>query len=234
MEMKICTKCGIEKPIDDFGFQNKEHKKHTNYCKTCLFEYRKLWGCNNKTKLTEYNKQYNLDNSNKRKQYQKERRNKYYLENNQTYNQNYYAKNKDKIKARKIKNREEWNKVKNKRRQYRWKTDPLFKFLSGIRSKFRKIFKDNGYTVKSKNQQILGCSYQEFIQHLEKQFEPWMNWENKGKYNGKLNYGWDIDHIIPLSTAKTEDDLIKLNHYTNLQPLDGYINRNVKKDKLTY
>ena len=44
-------------------------------------------------------------------------------------------------------------------------------------------------------------------------------WENYGLYNGELNYGWDIDHIIPISTAKTEEEIIKLNHYTNLQPL---------------
>jgi hypothetical protein len=32
---------------------------------------------------------------------------------------------------------------------------------------------------------------------------------------GQLNL--HIDHIIPISTAKTEQDVIKLNHYTNLQ-----------------
>jgi hypothetical protein len=34
------------------------------------------------------------------------------------------------------------------------------------------------------------------------------------------NYGqWHIDHIIPLATAKTEQDVYTLSHYTNLQPL---------------
>jgi len=51
---------------------------------------------------------------------------------------------------------------------------------------------------------------------LESKFEDWMNWDNQGKYNGEFNYGWDINHIIPISSAKTEDDIIKLNHYTNL------------------
>ena len=57
-----------------------------------------------------------------------------------------------------------------------------------------------------------------------------MTWENKGLYNGELNYGWDIDHIIPVSSGKTEDDMIKLNHYTNLQPLCSKINRDIKRN----
>jgi HNH endonuclease len=59
-----------------------------------------------------------------------------------------------------------------------------------------------------------------------------MNWENWGKYDGKINTSWDIDHIIPISSAVTEEDILKLNHYTNLQPLCSYVNRYIKKDNL--
>jgi hypothetical protein len=38
-----------------------------------------------------------------------------------------------------------------------------------------------------------------------------MNWDNMGE--------WHIDHIIPLSTANSEDDIINLCNYKNLQPL---------------
>ena len=61
-----------------------------------------------------------------------------------------------------------------------------------------------------------------------------MNWENRGLYNGTQNYGWDIDHIIPISFAQSEEDIIKLNHYTNLQPLCSYTNRHIKKNKIVY
>jgi hypothetical protein len=57
-----------------------------------------------------------------------------------------------------------------------------------------------------------------------------MTWDNYGLYNGEPNYGWDIDHKIPSSSAITEEDLIKLNHYTNLQPLCSKINRDVKRN----
>lgn len=58
-----------------------------------------------------------------------------------------------------------------------------------------------------------------------------MTWENKGLYNGELNFGWDIDHIIPISSAKSEEDIIRLNHFSNLQPLCSKINRDIKKNK---
>ena len=64
-------------------------------------------------------------------------------------------------------------------------------------------------------------------------FEPWMNWGNHGNPKDGViepNKTWDIDHIIPLSSAKTEDDIIKLNHYTNLRPLCSYNNRFIKKN----
>lgn len=89
----------------------------------------------------------------------------------------------------------------------------------------------NGYSKNSKTEDILGCSFEEFKSYLESKFEDWMSWENRGLFNGELNYGWDIDHIIPLNSAETEEDIIILNHYTNLQPLCSYTNRHIKMYK---
>jgi hypothetical protein len=48
------------------------------------------------------------------------------------------------------------------------------------------------------------------------------------------NYGvWVIDHIVPLATANTENEVIKLSHYSNLQPLWETENRD-KWDKLDW
>ena len=38
-----------------------------------------------------------------------------------------------------------------------------------------------------------------------------MSWDNYGE--------WHIDHIIPLASATTEEGVLKLYHYSNLQPL---------------
>ena len=55
---------------------------------------------------------------------------------------------------------------------------------------------------------------------------------NYGKYNGKPNYGWDIDHIIPVSSGTSIEDILFINRYTNLRPLCSYINRCIKRNRL--
>ena len=85
---------------------------------------------------------------------------------------------------------------------------------------------------KSKStEEIIGCSFEDFKLYLESKFEDWMNWKNYGLYNGEYKSGWDIDHIKPLSSAKTENDIYHLSHYSNLQPLCSRENRYDKKDK---
>jgi hypothetical protein len=60
---------------------------------------------------------------------------------------------------------------------------------------------------------MLGTSIESVRTHIETLWQPGMSWDNHGKY------GWHIDHIIPLSSCKNEEDMVKLCYYTNLQPL---------------
>ena len=139
------------------------------------------------------------------------------------------------IDARRNEKPERKERLKINHREYykrKRETNPLFKTTENIRRMIQLAVKKNGFTKKSKTHQILGCSVEEFRQHLENQFEPWMTWDNYGKYNGQLNFGWDIDHIIPLATIETEEDVIRLNHYTNLKPLCSKFNRDIKRDNI--
>jgi len=115
----------------------------------------------------------------------------------------------------------------------RIKVDNLFKVRQSIRKTISSSFRNTSFRKSSKTAIILGCTFEDFKLYLESNFEPWMTWENKGLYNGELNYGWDIDHKIPVSSATTEEELVRLNHYTNLQPLCSKINRDIKKNKIT-
>jgi hypothetical protein len=137
---------------------------------------------------------------------------------------------KEKAKAYRIANKERLNLLDRERML----NDSSYKLKRNIRTLIRQSFKHNGTKKNTKTINILGCSIDEFKAYIETQFEPWMNWANKGLYNGQPNYGWDIDHIIPNSTATNDEDIYKLNHYTNLQPLCSYINRVVKGNKLSY
>ncbi len=168
-----------------------------------------------------------------KKSYSKE----YYLDNSDT-KRNYYLENKDKIseknKIRYDENKEFYS-IKNKNyREQRLLTDPLFKLRYVIKGVIRDSFRKNSLSKTSRTFDILGCNIPELKEHLELQFEDWMTWDNRGLYNGKYNYGWDIDHIIPISSAETAEDIVRLNHYTNLQPLCSKINRYEKMGKTNY
>lgn len=126
--------------------------------------------------------------------------------------------------------RDSFQKWKKKKR----KEDPLFALNELISSIVKFALNKNKLKKTKRSKEILGCDIDFFKKYLESKFEPWMNWENRGLYNGKENYGWDIDHIIPISQAKTIEEVYKLSHYTNLQPLCSRINRDVKRDKLDF
>ena len=69
----------------------------------------------------------------------------------------------------------------------------------------------------------LGYDVCDFVRHIEKQFNDGMSWDNMKE--------WQIDHIIPSSTAKTKDDVIALNQLSNLRPMWSEKN-NKKKNKI--
>ena len=155
-----------------------------------------------------------------------ETKKEYYSNNKETileYKKKYYIDNKEMISIKKS------DYFKDK-----MKNNTLFRFKYRIKNFIYLSLYNNGFTKKSKTYEILGCSFDFFKLYIESKFEDWMNWENRGLYNGELNYGWDIDHIIPISSAKTEEEIIKLNHYTNLQPLCSKVNRDIKKNNVIY
>lgn len=113
-------------------------------------------------------------------------------------------------------------------------TDPVYKLKTIVRARVISAFKKGGLRKCCKTMEMLGCDYKTLMSHIESKFEPWMTWDKHGKYNGKPQHGFDIDHIIPLSTARTPEEIIHLSHYTNLQPLCSYVNRRVKRARTDF
>jgi hypothetical protein len=143
------------------------------------------------------------------------------IENQKKYTQKWHKS---------VKGNKEWHEsYKIYQNQYHFTrklNDPLYKLTTNIRSLIGNSFKrsvNNGFTKSKTTEEILGCSLKEFIKHLQSLFTEGMTLDNYTE--------WEIDHIIPLSSAQTEEEIIKLNHYTNLQPLWKSDNRS-KSDKL--
>ena len=187
-------------------------------------EYKRLWYLKNKEKVKAKSKSWKEENREKKAIADKE-----YREKNKGKNKEWLAQNTEKRKVWRKGYREKNKKKIAEYERNKRLTDSVYWLKAKLRSVFSKALKEKGYTKNSRSYEILGCTFEEFKIYLESKFEPWMNWENRGLYNGQPNYGWDIDHIIPLREAKTKEDVIKLNHYTNLQPLCSYTNRDIKK-----
>lgn len=223
MEKKLCKKCGEEKTLEFFTKDKRSKYGFGSICLDCNKMRSKKIYEENKENILIKQKKWREENPDRNKEIKKK-----YRDNNKCklseYNKKYMIywreENKEHIREYTI-NR--WNdKMEN---------DLIFRCRHIIRGIIGKSIIRNGYTKKSRTQEILGCSFEDFKNYIESQFEPWMNWENRGLYNGELNYGWDLDHIIPLASAKTEEEIIRLNHYTNFQPLCSKVNRDIKRDK---
>jgi len=134
--------------------------------------------------------------------------------------------NKDKIREydkRKLKKNKK--KILKYRRDYYHlrKNDPSFKLLKNMRTRMWFTLKNRANKTES-TLKVLGCTHNELIAHIEKQFLPEMTWENYGK--------WHVDHIKPCASfdlSKPEEQA-KCFHYSNLQPLWA-IDNIIKGDK---
>ena len=194
----------------------------------------------------EKSKKYYTETKERRKKREKE-----YYEANKVKIKEYHDKNKKTI----LEDRKEYyevNKIKIKEYQKGYRNENRDKYRSYIRNRtanditfkvkcnisclIRNVIKKGGYTKKTKTFKILGCSFEDFKTHIESQFEDWMSWDNYGKYEkDKYNVGWDFDHIEPLQPKgikRSEEDIVKLNHYTNFRPLCSKINRDEKRNNI--
>ena len=205
-------KKAYEKAYREANTDKKKEYREANADK--MKEYHKAYHEANKDKIRLRKKEYLEANKDKRKEYleaNKDKRKEYqkayhkaYLEANKDkrkeYHKAYHEANKDKISYRK-------NEYSKKRKA----TDPIFKLKCNIRSLISKSMRKMKYKKTSRTAEILGCTFEVFKEHIQEQFPRDMNWDNAGM--------WHYDHIIPVSSATSEEGLLRLNHYTNFQPL---------------
>jgi len=138
----------------------------------------------------------------------------------------YYIKNSEKLKSRRIERyNENTEKEQIKIREYyknnkktiidslrvkKQKNENL-RIISNLRSRISQFVKSKKIHKDNKTLDLVGISLNGLKEYLQEQFKDGMSWDNYGS--------WHIDHIIPLSSAKTTEEFNTLCHYTNLQPL---------------
>lgn len=189
--------------------QNKDYyRKYCDENKKKIAERKKKYYLDNKQKIVEQQKKYYQENSKKILDRESE---KYYgnIEETRNKKREYYYRNREKI-LEKQKLRYEKNNGADKIKEKR-KNDVIFKLKTYLGNRLKYFMKQKSFSRNKRIFEIIGCSPDELRLHLENKFKEGMNWENHGE--------WHIDHIIPLATAKSEEDVYKLNHFSNLQPL---------------
>jgi len=170
--------------------------------------YRKQYYLDNKERILEESKQYNLDNKEKKNAYSKQ----YYLDNKERLL--------EESKQWRLDNKEKKNAYSKQYQNERYHSDPLFKFKDNCRSRTSTAFKQKSWRKNGGTEKLLGCDWKTAMNHIESQFvgkNKWMNWDNHGE--------WEIDHIIPLASANTKEEMNPLFNYKNLQPLLAEDNR---------
>lgn len=236
METKICTKCGIEKEINKFKrFKSYNGKYYyTGDCKQCrnldAYERNKKYRLSHKEQMVILHKNHYIKNRDKVVARHKE----YYEKHKEEIKQkvkNWSLNNKEKIKERQrknyIENRETILKEKYEYKKSRLKADKMFKIKEQARNMIRTTFRAKGFIKSQNTEKILGCELNYFYKYLLQSYKENydVEWDKKEKVH--------IDHKKPLKYAKTEEEVIKLCHYTNLQLLKAHDNLE-KSDKLNW
>lgn len=152
----------------------------------------------------------------------------------------YSIKNKDLIKDRnKLYYQKNRTYVRNYQKNYLKELhgkDIFYVLRKNVSRQVNRILKTNGGSKFGKSiLKYLPYTIQDLKNHLELKFEPWMTWDNYGKYNFTLwndcdqsTWTWNIDHIIPQSklpyTSMEVDNFKKCWDLDNLRPLSAKYN----------
>ena len=206
MESKECTKCKIEKSLEHFTKRKASKDGFTTFCKLCLSKEAANYRKQNRKTMVNISKKYREKNPDKVKESMVK----------------YKKYNSHKIVERsKIWRKNNKNQFNSQQRD-KWSKDKLYRLKCNMRCLIRYTLKTKKVKKDRTTSKMIGCTYEELLNHLNNNLYGFVYGDDE----------LDIDHIIPSSSAETEEELIKLNHYTNLQILPTEYNRYIKRDKL--
>lgn len=226
-----CVLFGIEQDIQNFYF-DVSLQRYMAWCKDCKSKYKKEWKKSNKENISLKDKKYREDNPDKIKEWRENNKEKI-VSTGKKYYQNNKSIVKNKQKEYRNTNRKKLSFYNKRYRKIRRNTDISFRLRNNIsRTVNRLLLKNcsskNGNSILN----FLPYSINDLRIYIENQFEPWMNWNNQGKYDPKVwkdndssTWVWQLDHIIPqykLPYSSMEDENFKISwSLSNLRPLSA-------------
>ncbi len=197
--MKTCITCGEEKPRSEYHRDQHRRDGLVSSCKACKKDYRLKYYEDNSDRLRARSKAWYWENKDRS------------LETARAWREKNIERARRKRKEQYWANPEAARRASVKYTLDRQKTDHFFRLKMRCRKRIWAAFNERGYSKKTKSFSLIGCSQEDLVAHIESQFEDGMSWENYGQ--------WHVDHIVPFAVAESEEDVARLCHYTNLQPL---------------
>ena len=210
---------GIPQPVERFSKKKAKLDGLTYKCKECEKAKNKKHYQQNREKLLKQQSEYRQRNKEKTRE-----RNKKYRQQNrekiQERQSEYYQQNKERIRKR-MKEHSSRPEVKKRNAQLfreRYNSDSAFRLKNIVSRLVHRALKAKGKTKGGSTFDHLPYTSQELKEHIEKQFDEHMTWENQGSY-------WHVDHIIPHAYFNydnlTHPDFQKCWALENLQPLEA-------------
>lgn len=231
---KVCSKCGLTKPLNEFYAKRGASDGHRAECKQCknarLYRWRqcnserlraiaaryratdrgkakkRLWNTNNldKVRASDRRKRGTPEYRDWRSAYERSAKVRAYRA--------WYKSQPHRRKADKEANKTP--EARAYRRAYRRK------MFQKLQTRVHNAMSCRIRTFVTKGRvswpNIVGYSADELMLHLQRQFHSGMNWNNYGKH------GWHIDHIVPASSftfgSVTEPEFRQCWALTNLRP----------------
>lgn len=198
MNTKVCTKCGEEKPVSEFGKKKASKDGLHYYCKPCNNTYVKKWAKENPQRKA----QADLEWRNANKELKKLNDSKYYKANKNKiadYQKEYYLRNKQKVNSR-GKRYYENNKERLLNAQRKWANENP-ESVKNSKKRYRKRNREKVLALTRKRQlSKLKRTPKWLTDHHYKLIEDF--YKKARELSEKTNVKYVVDHIIPLQGKK--------------------------------
>lgn len=227
---RVCRRCKQELPLTIEYFYRNGEKNYQYFCKPCQAILKKEWAVKNRDRTNAYQNEQRAKWTDEKKENMKEYMRQYNIEHNEKLRlqkQVYYKSHKEEFAQYRKNYREEHKELRCKQEKEKRDADKVYFIKQKARNAIYRSFARRGLHKIALAEEITGLNSTELCDYLF------------GTFKDVYGYEWDgiepvhIDHIIPLSTANTEEKVRELCYHKNLRLIKALDNMK-KQDKINY